>query len=164
MSLEPVGVRASQNDRRRSGVSVHLAVSAGMLVLMVPSMMPDMPMLTGVGTLFAFFVWAAIAAIRERWHHSRNLAAIVDPLVMGLLMAAPYVAPGFSGHAHSAASGAPLVATALAILIATGWALTRASRAERRARAGDTGAQLGFWVCLTMIICVVSTHLLGTHT
>lgn len=133
-----------------SAVAAHLAAVVGMLALMTPALLLGHASLAGIGATFAFFVWAIVAAARTRRRdRGGRLGGVVgDPLAMGLMMAVPYIAVGFGGHAHgggeTASSGPGAI---LSLLIVTGWAALRASGAR-----ADRAGRLGFWSCLLMMV------------
>ena len=122
-----------------------------MLALMAPAMIEGHASLAGIGMTFAFFLWAAVAA---GWARSsgREPAAgsIGDPLAMGLLMAAPFLAIGLGGHGHgggATASIGPGATPIIGLLIVGGWTALRAGGAR-----ADRLGRFGFWSCLLMMI------------
>ncbi|MBS0024032.1 hypothetical protein [Microbacterium paraoxydans] len=131
----------------------HLAVLAGMLVLMVPALAEGHDSLAAVGAMFALLAWAAVAA---GWRRVRGdgspivPGAVEDPFAMGLMMATPYLWPVGGGHGHGAgvASNPPVVMVLVSVLVILGWVALRV----RAARVGVLAASLGLWSCLLMLI------------
>lgn len=130
-----------------------------MALLMIPAAAEGHASLTGIGVTFAFFLWAAVAGARAR-RRSSPPGAVGDPFAMGLLMAVPYVALGFAGHAHGQTSGAPgaavLVVVVLGLAVLGGWLLLRAGSAR-----ADRAERFAFWWCLLMMagmLLLMSVH------
>ncbi|MDQ0727841.1 hypothetical protein [Microbacterium sp. W4I20] len=135
----------------RTGVAVHMATAAGMLALMVPVLFAGHASLAGIGATFAYFAWAAVAA---GWARRRGgdvvRGAVGDPFAMGLLMAVPYLALAFGGHAHGGgetAQSGPVSMVIIGVLIVGGWVALRAGGAR-----ADRGGRVGFWSCLVMLL------------
>jgi hypothetical protein len=129
-----------------------------MALLMIPAAAEGHASLTGIGVTFAFFLWAAVAGARAR-RRPPPPGAVGDPFAMGLLMAVPYVALGFAGHAHGQTSGAPGAAVLVVVLglaVLGGWLLLRAGSAR-----ADRAERFAFWWCLLMMagmLLLMSVH------
>ena len=119
-----------------------------MLALMVPAMLFGHASLASIGATFAFFAWAAVAAVWARIRGGDVVrGAVGDPFAMGLMMATPYLGAGLGGHGHGAggASSTPGMMVLLALLVTVGWTALRAGAAR-----ADRPARIGFWACLLM--------------
>lgn len=117
---------------------------------MVPAMLAGHASLAGIGATFAFFVWAAVAAVRARGRGRDLGGAVGDPFAMGLLMAVPYLAVGIGGHGHGGgetASSGPVSMLIIGVLIVGGWVALRAGGVR-----ADRGGRVGFWSCLVMLL------------
>lgn len=123
-----------------------------MAVLMLPALVEGHASLAGIGAMFAFLLWAAVAAVRER-RRPLPPGAVGDPFAMGVIMAAPYLATGLAGHAHGqggAVAGSSAVGVVLGLVLVVAWALLRAGSA--RAQGIE---RFGFWWCLLMMAGMV---------
>lgn len=126
-----------------------------MVLLMVPVAAHGHTSLAGIGAMFAFFFWAALSGARAR-RRPLPPGAVGDPFAMGLLMAVPYLALGFAGHAHGRAFGAPVLVVILGFAVLGGWLLLRAGSAR-----ADHVERFGFWWCLLMLagtLLMTSAH------
>jgi len=148
-------VRGARSIRLPPRAVRHLASAAGMLLLMLPAQTFGHASLPAIGAMFAFFVWAAVAAAlagrRARSGLAVHAGSVGDPFAMALLMAVPYAPFLVGGHGHGGGTDvSPAVPSIVsACLVVAGWIVLR--RATLRVSALDAG----FWICLAMMLWMV---------
>ncbi|WP_341947181.1 hypothetical protein [Microbacterium sp. LWH11-1.2] len=144
---------ASVGASSRTGAVRHLAAGAGMLALMAPALLLGHASLAGIGVTLAFFAWATVAAVHARRRNRVGPCggAVGDPFAMGLMMAVPYLALGFGGHAHGTGadvgSTGTVAVAVIGLFIVAGWTALRAGAAR-----ADRAGRFGFWSCLLMML------------
>lgn len=126
-----------------------------MALLMWPAVSDGHASIGAIAAMFAFFGWAAVAAVLRRrgaaYGHVAPAGSVADPFAMAILMAVPYLPLFVAGHGHghgSAAGGSPAAAVVLSASAVVVWAAARLRGGRRR-------ADLGFWSCLPMMAAML---------